>query len=909
MSRINSLTNRKIKIGKRAYNNLISQGFIDDGVSIRLPSPILKIENHNRTIKQDDPAYDNFIRLGYTLDNNILRAPEPIRTSYTFDNDSHTFINEITKPIYESIANLDGVVKINGFSIRNIDGVVVSYSKFITSIIRDMYSHLEEKTYTLNIVWSPNVLPEFGVLYNSSNDQNCVIKLFEAHLIEQDKNDPELIKLLYERYGSGFFIFDFEYIATKLQAKIHVKSPFSTKIYGKNTRWKNLYLTVNNNHSTKTIKQKREVVWVDNIDDILHTVIDDLIDYRKDSAILTNTHIYKNKVLKVVDNDTIREYDVLNTPFNFYSEIGYYMNKFLLDNPKLIEIKPTHKNIEAIRTISQHGLTYITDRDCKHYCYDIKGAYTNFQNWDIYEGIPTDLDSCVCVYSESLLEYAGFALITYKDLYNSNFLQNQSSITRWVSFPYIKMLNRQNRPFVFSYALISRNKTDLNLSAFQSPTVHKRDWHKVIGRINKKMKTETFTTTDPLIAYSGLSSLSHTVVSQGHTHILHFASRLVDKPNSSYYPHISAYIQFYTEILLDELAFECQKLGGNVLGVWIDEIITDIPMEVSNLWHTDKISKITTYKNPIFYKPIVEPVKYSSVFNNILQNKGNRIKITGIAGSGKSYMSNQLSNQMELEILTPTHESGQQFTDRGHTYQTVQAKIKRHTSTNNILVDECSMINDDTRLELEALNPNLLLFTGDDKQLDPVEGIPLDDSTYTIYELTTAFRQASDPEFARKLNILRDNYKTELSFGTDINEEQAISIGKSGGIIACVINRRVNFFNSKCNDGMTLKVGSRVRFTKTVINKYYNGLLGVVVEDIEGSGILYVKTKYPTLIKLAGIKDIELSYAMTVHKLQGKTLKQPLVYDDMIHTNFRNIRYTAYSRLIRETDLYILNKI
>jgi len=50
MSRINPLTNRKVKIGGKIYNSLISQGYVDDGVGLKKIKRAQNLEEK----KQDD---------------------------------------------------------------------------------------------------------------------------------------------------------------------------------------------------------------------------------------------------------------------------------------------------------------------------------------------------------------------------------------------------------------------------------------------------------------------------------------------------------------------------------------------------------------------------------------------------------------------------------------------------------------------------------------------------------------------------------------------------------------------------------------------------------------------------------------------------------------------------------------
>jgi hypothetical protein len=888
MSRINLDTNRKVKINTRTYAKLISQGYVDDGVNLSIPVMRYKIQYHNRTIKATSAAVQKFLDIGYRLVGDELIAPEAIITTFQYEG-IEDFMRAFDSATLDWLISLSGIVKINEVSIHG-----KTKNQLNKSFVQLFYE--PDFDGEIRVLYQPFVLSEYGVLYEGLG--NCVIKLFEDHLKDNNKENPELVKMLYERFEDGFFNVDFEYLAQKLGSKIIISSPLSKQKYGSCSKMPNLYISVNNNHAILTKEKDKPIVFVDDIDTLVYSNKHSVVNYMLGSTFITNDVIYKNRVLKVED----RSYDVENCTFTFGSEITYFMKLFLSDNPNLIEINKFHKNIEAIRTISQHGILYANQTNpTTKYTYDLKKAYTNFYQWGIYEGLPTDLDSCITeqAFTNDLLEYAGFGLITYDDLYNKSLTE------RWVSFPYIKMLIRQNRKFSFKYGLISRNKINLNTACFENAP--KGMFHKVLGRLNAASSCSTYTTTDPLLAHAGLSSLSHTVSSENNETILYFAKKFVDAPNSHYYPYLGSYIQCYTEIMIEELAFSTLSAGGSILSVWVDEISLSMPFEgftsktfgLIEHFHTDKVSKIDFTKIDVNYKEPKIPIKMSKNFNSILQNKGNKIKITGAAGTGKTYINNQLSDQIDMELLTPTHEAGQQYVENGNTYKTVALKLTTRSYANNIIVDECSMVNSKDCKDLETLNPNLFIITGDDRQLEPVEGEPIDDTEYNIIELTQNFRQAIDPEFSRKLNILRLNSNTDEKFGTPINENDAINLVKAGGIIACITNSRVKKFNILCNDGLDFKNGSRVRFIKNKLNKgIYKGLMGV----IEGG---LIKSKNNTYDLETYKSDIELAYAMTVHKLQGRTLKNKMVYDN-IKTTFRNIRYTAYSRLIQECDLYIL---
>lgn len=1039
-TRINSLTNRKVKVGKRAYNKLIADGMIDNGTHLILFIRYIKVENHDVEIEFESEAYHKFLNIGYTLDTekDELKAPKPYIYYQKYPDRSNQsirrFQSDFNDEELEDLRKLKGIIRINGMSIKT-----HTNKQIRQHIMRGLY---DSTNLIVEIYYQSHILPEFGVLYHG--ELNCVIRLYENHLkMNEYKKPPAHITKLYKMFKDGFFSQDFDYLARKLGANIYVRSPVSTIKYGEFSNKKNLNLYINNNHCSLDTHDKthpiiKKTEFVDDVDDYIYSEKLNITRYNKGISLTTDTKIYRNKILKHTNtDDTITEYKTEDYKFNFESQTGLFLNLFIISNPSIISIKKTNKNLEAIRSISQHGLFYARDiskdskdsknheSDISRFTYDIKKAYYNYSTWDIYEGIPADLDSAISasayLANPNILDYAGFGMVEYVDILQPNNIK----ITRWVSNPFIKMLIRQDRLFNYKYGLISRNKVNLNLDIFNSnvnldilnPNVNSEPpklqlldppkknnvWYKVIGKMNQRTTKQMITSTDPLLAFTGLDVSNDTITSKEHSVNLYFGTIKKNEPCKQYYPHIAAYIQFYTEILINELATTAQQQGADILSIWVDEITFNKKIELTTkqaeYFHTDKISKVLNFECALNYRHPQPPVKYSKHFNPIIQNKGNKIILQGGAGTGKSYICKQLHEQMEnLQIITPTHQSGSIYksnepqenprdssnqsnqsnqSDISRTYTTVASKLKHITpekgakDAQNIICDEFSMINNTEQHKLESLTPenNLIMFIGDPKQLLPVEGEPIQTSEYNIIELFKNYRQAIDPEFSRKLDILRMDNKADLKFGNPIvisnnTECEILDIVKKGGIIACLTNERVRYFNSLINNGTEYKINSKVRFIKNVLNKMiYNGLNGYIttfnfteleasrdilnnnkttilydgylIERIEGldhikiatlthtnkkktinqeitTNELFIKCHINNKIVYYPLEkyklNLELSYASTVHKLQAQTLKCQLIFDNITHYEnlFENLRYTAYSRLTKEADLFIL---
>jgi ATP-dependent exoDNAse (exonuclease V) alpha subunit len=274
-------------------------------------------------------------------------------------------------------------------------------------------------------------------------------------------------------------------------------------------------------------------------------------------------------------------------------------------------------------------------------------------------------------------------------------------------------------------------------------------------------------------------------------------------------------------------------------------------------------------------------------------------------------MIRELQEQTPMTILTPTHEAGQLYANLNIGYKTVAGFIIECAKTNKkshelIVMDEVGMINHNDGHIVNMSAGKGVIIVGDKYQLPPVSGgsfIEKLPSDYNITNLTKNYRQNGDDEFVRKLSILRLNANTNEKFGTIIDEIKAVQICKDGGIIACQTNERVNHFNLLCNDGPDFKEGSRIRFNENRIKLgYHRGILGVVKQQDSKFVVITKKNTYD-LNKV--IEHIELAYAMTIHKLQGKSLTQPLIYDDR-RPICSNIKYVAYSRVVKESNLYIL---
>jgi hypothetical protein len=378
--------------------------------------------------------------------------------------------------------------------------------------------------------------------------------------------------------------------------------------------------------------------------------------------------------------------------------------------------------------------------------YDLKKAYTTYDECKYYSGFPTDLSYCVSLtdmefdkVSNIIDTNEGFIMVIMKCLWTGN------QVTRWVSFPYYRYyINERDDPITPLYAMIGNNTSDLDISDLQ---VTKRMWHCVMGYLNRTVKYDSYITTDPLLAKTGKGSVEE------HNGVYRKSSYYTSV-GSKYYPHISGYVQNYTEIRLERFVINQKIKTDNIIRVWIDGIYVKgnkklawvnsrtTPDLCNNAWHY-KTDATEQTEDIIQTYTAIEPVYHGAKFTNKVINLSNTI-IKGVGGTGKSTLLRSLYDQTPNSIiLTPTNELKKQYPKcKVETLDTLITNPYLYKRYNTMLIDEYTMISQNKLDKLNIMFPNTrLILSGDIGQLGTYSGDDINEEKFDIIILTKNYRQ------------------------------------------------------------------------------------------------------------------------------------------------------------------------
>ena len=934
-----NVNNYVFSIGQNAYLKRDTAAFrrtqkeydVIDGI-LTLKSDGYVMGIHKRRIKIDSVAYNKLIGLGYTLRDGMLYYPEifvpfPPTDGYQIP---ESLINTIENNNYTvmEISTADGQnlkidCSLKSGEIRDIWYKTLSYDEScqITSI--KLYTHMNNPVH-------------FGPMYDG--EKNCVIKCIEAHLQKYNIDVTEL----YDKYQDGVFEDDFEELSRLCRIRILVYINKKEFVYGKNRKEKaQLKLYGHNNHVTNAIIENRDKN-IKYVNDLSYDIVD--------ITQITNVIESLSTLYVIGTNDT--EYR-LKTEFgidleesNSINILGHYTKLFLIDNPLIRPISKYHNNLDAIHTIVQHGI-HFRNSASKGLCLDLRGAYTNYEKFQDYTGFPSDLSSCVeynqynkqCIY-----DCEGFALIIYIDLFN------KVPIERWVSFPYVRFKLSMGTELEIRYLMIGLNRVHLNTSVFDNLPKEipcaKRLLHKVFGKFTRYKMIDSFITTDPIVA----SNYFGTSIYKKDNMQLYQCGVSVERVGRSYYPHITGYVQNYTEIEMERKYIELTRDNIRVYGIWVDGISvplnTDLKKYMSENFHVKKETNVVHICQQTYVKTEY-PIWYSERFNNIITNLDTtNFCITGCAGTGKSYNIRQLYKQMSNSIiLVYTHSLVRNYA--GLIASTIQSYVIRpQNQVHNIIIDEYSMIDQELFGKLSSDNCNIVI-AGDIGQLPPCTGKVINTTNFHKINLTKIYRQIDT-------NFIKNLEDTRISNNLDwierrVTIEEALSLPGKTKII-CSIHRYIDIINeigvrlnpnkvysfqkiSLKNDSpvkillpnthpdkVILKNDTPVRLTKTkkISGDYYyvNGDIGIIkdITDTEVKVLLEIYEVDSEIMVLLGEEPIltsvtpnnlNICYAETIHGVQGKTLKCNIVICSK-RMWADNMAYVAASRAVNESQLYIL---
>ena len=980
-----------VKKNKKMYNTIIKDYDVatEDGKEIFKPKITDFVFGLAGTkIKRNSQAYNNLIDLGYTYNPETNRLIYPVEVEiFEIKN------NDLPVGLIDKIR--DNPKKYHHIFVEGDEYSNTLNLPKTTRQIRDWWYEeilYENATSIRQIQLYPNIKEvHFGPSYQGT--KNCVITELENHYKNRDYVYD--FKPMYSQFEEGVFETDFDELTKKLKMRISVIVGNKEYTYGKTrTNKAQLKLYYKNNHMTsvKTEYKDKQQEFVNSND----LQIDN---FSKNCELSKITNVIKCKdITYAIETDEkiyrLKEDSGIDLEKeDIYSATTYYTRKFLEDNPHIRKIPTNHDNIAAIKSIIQNGINF-NKHNKDGICIDLVKAYSNFQNFPEYSGFPTDLSQCVdCnnIDEKEIINIIntceGYALCEMTDIFETFHKEIKSGkedpydsddnlhvfdkkCVRWVSFPYVRHRLCLDVPpelndVQIRYMMISKDKTDLNLEYFKlddlsvNNPIPKRALHKVFGKLINTTVNDSFTTTDPLVGISYGGSMvyqSDTLNSRGNScDQLFICNNYREKISDKYYyPHITGYVQQYTEIQMEKMYLQCLKLGVEVYRIWVDGITinpNDLDRLIEGTSIIQKEKKIQLSKNELWhlkgnkgqefickntYVNGISPTKYSESFNPLLTNvdklKNHKFVIMGEAGTGKTYNVRKLYNQFNNAIiLLPKHNLKKDYP--GLNCETIHMFIeKRIKSYDTIIIDEFAMISQEMLEMIEQIYEKTIILVGDFGQLKCINGTPINIQSYNIVMLEKNYRQ-KDKKF---IELLRKTRETgDISWITQsVNKTEAV---RKKFIVLSATHKEIDKINKIGDDinpnppilfnagvkQIQFKIDTPIRFYQThksETNNYCAGDMGTIINineekkeitiDLKSSGetsgehiVIPIKS-FQEANKKSNI-IVKKAYSITYHAVQGKTITQNIALN-LARLFDKNMKYVGVSRATEYENIYIL---
>jgi len=806
--------------------------------------------------------------------------------------------------------------------------------QYIDMTRKDIIQSINEKTYdddefTIRVIESSKV--KFGVAYEGQ--QNCFIQAVKTHIINQinynKKSDKVKQKLndkfneYFNEYNEGVFEEDIDNIANDWKLFIRIHEGDDYEEYGKKAYTKHqsiLKLEYKNNHvelQEEQITHEKEIISVskcnclDNLDfdtEIIHTC--KIENYLNDISIndIQQIQLAGKDIVKLITTDKIYKY-------NHYCEFELKDNEFTLQDKVSNElfdyfsVKPQSikTECEIIKQII-NPFYYQLDKISANKEYinlDLNSAYDNFNE------LPTDL--LIKCNTDKIHEQIGFYYIQL------NCPIRKIDISEWHSTEYLNILNKHNIQYEIKQAMLSSNKTTFDIKSFNDKfkSYDKRVFHKILGKFQKYEYRKRHLTTDYEIVrkYGG-----HEVMEINDTTLYEFSSNKITNNTYFYYPHITGYIMENTHSkILDNILTNKLK----PLRIWADNIILDKNvksaqqcLKIPNTFHIDYKYK---YKDDmsISYKTdnhstldIPESQSYYHIHSQDF--------VLGGAGTGKSTMiNNQYISNINVLLLSPTNMALKNFKNHKNKMTIASFLEKEHNNlgkTELIIIDEISMVSQETYNLIKAKSKCKIISFGDFNQLQPVQGSPIDykNNNTTYITLTHIYRQ-EDKVFQQytfeTLNNGTVNYiKKQLSIEECIKNNILILSPKNNQI------EHINKIGYQSNQSQIINESFKVNSPIIVINNdmklkgLVNGDYGVIVSATNNNIIINIADTNYTLTIDELTKNAKPAYSITYHKVQGQTFDKQICLNikSLNKSQKNNMLYVGVSRVRKLEQLAIL---
>lgn len=872
----------------------------------------------NRYIKKDGRAFKKFLNLGYKFKNNTFVKPAISYDISDTDYKSFNFDKNRLKDAKQII-----VISEDGSK------------QYIDMTRKDIIQSINEKTYdddefTIRVIESSKV--KFGVAYEGQ--QNCFIQAVKTHIINQinynKKSDKVKQKLndkfneYFNEYNEGVFEEDIDNIANDWKLFIRIHEGDDYEEYGKKAYTKHqsiLKLEYKNNHvelQEEQITHEKEIISVskcnclDNLDfdtEIIHTC--KIENYLNDISIndIQQIQLAGKDIVKLITTDKIYKY-------NHYCEFELKDNEFTLQDKVSNElfdyfsVKPQSikTECEIIKQII-NPFYYQLDKISANKEYinlDLNSAYDNFNE------LPTDL--LIKCNTDKIHEQIGFYYIQL------NCPIRKIDISEWHSTEYLNILNKHNIQYEIKQAMLSSNKTTFDIKSFNDKyKSHEkgRVFHKRLGKFQKYQYFKRYLTTDYEICrkYGG-----HEVLDINGETLYEYSNAKTTTNTYNYYPHITAYIMenTHSKLLDTVLTFKL-----NPLRIWADNIV--IEKNTKNEILKENIPKIFKNEYKIYKDDMA--ISYPVDNHSPLETPANQYYhihsqdfVLGGAGTGKSTMiNNQYISNINVLLLSPTNMALKNFKNHKNKMTIASFLEKEHNNlgkTELIIIDEISMVSQETYNLIKAKSKCKIISFGDFNQLQPVQGSPIDykNNNTTYITLTHIYRQ-EDKVFQQytfeTLNNGTVNYiKKQLSIEECIKNNILILSPKNNQI------EHINKIGYQSNQSQIINESFKVNSPIIVINNdmklkgLVNGDYGVIVSATNNtrSCIINIADTNYTLTIDELTKNVKPAYSITYHKVQGQTFYKPICLNiqNLPKKQKNNMLYVGVSRVRKLEQLAVL---